>query len=160
MGVQRMKRRRGRSIFETAPTSSFTRPSLPSIANGTPAFDAAFYQSPEFVHGFGGNPFSDVDVSTYFTKPHPYRQSAVSGRCICRSDHHDVRRRKWIVGNVARRKRWEFYDRAAASPPGNSWPPFRGAAMPGSIASKSPSRTAGTSKVAEMARISMVTRPE
>lgn len=52
--------------FETAPTSSFTRPSLPSIANGTPVFDAAYFYSPEFVHGNGGIPFSDVDVSTYF----------------------------------------------------------------------------------------------
>lgn len=51
--------------FETAPTSSFSRPPLPSIANGTPVLDSVVSHSPDFVNGYGGKPFSDVDVSTY-----------------------------------------------------------------------------------------------
>lgn len=50
--------------FETSATSSFTRPSLPSLANGTPALTYSVASSPDWGQN-GGTPFNDVDVTTY-----------------------------------------------------------------------------------------------
>ena len=53
--------------FETAATSSFTRPSLPSLQNGTPVLTYSLASSTDFG-GDGGNAFNDVDVRTYLQK--------------------------------------------------------------------------------------------